>query len=162
MMDYPQTDLPALMLVASHNRALCPLDGSAAEITVGSGLDYLVERLVRRNEEGDKAAVSALAGLALYMPDLAVSHKRRSQASNAAKAKAAKRAAEDPNAWMRPIFDEAWAKLDADCPKRIGHERLLVMARRIAGPGHQDHHRRDEMKERQARAYLKSLSEPSQ
>lgn len=88
--------------------------------------------------------------------------RKRARYQEMAKAKAAKRAAEDPNAWMRPIFEDAWARLDADCPKRIGHERLLVMARRIAGPDHPDHYRRDDMKERQARAYLKSIAESSQ
>lgn len=88
--------------------------------------------------------------------------KAQARQSAGGRAKAANRAAADPYAWMRPIFAEAWARLEADCPKRIGHERLLVMARRIAGPGHPDHYRRDEMKERQARAYLKSIAEPSQ
>jgi hypothetical protein len=165
MMDYLQTDLPELILAAGQNRALCPLDRSAAQITVGSGLEYLVECLVWRNEEGDKAAISLLAGLALHMPDMALNHARSKNASNGGKGKAAKWAAEDPNAWMRPIFDAAWAELDAECFKRIGHERLRVRAQRIAGPGHPDHYRRDEMGERQARAYVKyrkSLSESPQ
>ena len=95
-------------------------------------------------------------------PDRKRGETLRSNPSKGGKARAANRAAADPNAWMRPIFAAAWARLDADCPKRIGHERLLVMARRIAGPGHPDHYRRDEMKERQARAYLKSIAESSQ
>ncbi len=84
----------------------------------------------------------------------------RTRASNAAKARAAKRAAEDPNAWMRPIFDKAWAELDAECSKVIGHPRLLLRARRIAGPGHPDHYRRDKLSKRHAQAYLASLKSP--
>ena len=93
MMDYLQTDLPELILAAGQNRALCPLDRSAAQITVGSGLEYLVECLVWRNEEGDKAAISLLAGLALHMPDMALNHARSKNASNGGKGKAAKWAA---------------------------------------------------------------------
>ena len=83
--------------------------------------------------------------------------RKRAHFQGMANDKAAKRAAEDPNAWMRPIFEDAWARLDADCPKRIGRRRLLVMAWRIAGPDHPDHYRRYEMTDRKARAYLASL-----
>lgn len=60
------------------------------------------------------------------------------------------------DAWMNPILDEAYRRLEADCPAVIGRDKLLLAAHRVAGPGHPDHHRRDEIKERQVRAYLDS------
>lgn len=156
MMDYPQTDLPALMLVASQNRALCPLDGSAAEITVGSGLDYLVERLVWRNEEGDKAAASALAGLALYMPVLAVDNEQRKAKEKVsetqrerAKAKADKARADRDR--LSPIFDEAYRWLE-ERGQRITDYSLSERAFWLA----KNEHERKKMTRHYAGVYLKN------
>jgi hypothetical protein len=78
------------------------------------------------------------------------------RASNArsmgAKARAAKARAD--NEWMRPIFDQAYSQLEADGSKQRGHTKLLLVTLRIVGTGHPDHHRRGDIKDRHARAYL--------
>jgi len=61
----------------------------------------------------------------------------------------------DPNAWMTPIFDEAYKLLEADGSQQRGRRKLVFLAHRVAGPEHPDHARREEMKDRQADTYLK-------
>lgn len=60
--------------------------------------------------------------------------------------------------WMIPVFDEAYELLDREAPARIGRGRLCLIARRVAGPGHPDHGRRDDLSERLAEKYLKQRS----
>jgi hypothetical protein len=60
----------------------------------------------------------------------------------------------DLNAWMRPIFDQAYALLVADGSRQHGHAKLLLLAHRVACDGHPDHGRRDKLKESHARNYL--------
>ncbi len=72
--------------------------------------------------------------------------------------KAQRRALGDPNAWMTPLFDAAWASLDAECLKKvIGRKLLLWKADDLA----KDHPRRAELTEHQARAYLRARGTPS-
>ena len=161
MMDYPQTDLPVLILAAGQNRALCPLDRSAAEIAVGSGLDYVAERMAWRIQEGEQSAVSGfmlMASLAKHMPDMALNHARSANASKNAKAKAVKRAAEDPDAWMRPYFDAAWSELEEKGRKRIGHRSVCDTAIEILGRDstHPDYKRRYQIGYSPAKTYWQS------
>lgn len=158
-MDYPQTDLPALMLVASQNRALCPLDRSAAEITVGSGLDYVAERMAWRIQEGEQSAVSGfmlMASLAKHMPVLAVDNEQRKAKEKVsetqrerAKAKADKARADRDR--LSPIFDEAYRWLE-ERGQRITDYSLSERAFWLA----KNEHERKKMTRHYAGVYLKN------
>ncbi|WP_295448066.1 hypothetical protein [uncultured Thiodictyon sp.] len=54
----------------------------------------------------------------------------------AAKAKEDKANGKDPNAWMVPIFDRAYAELEADGSKQRGESKLVTKAKRVAGKEH--------------------------
>ena len=82
--------------------------------------------------------------------------RRRTQASNNAKAKAAKYA--DQVAWMWPHFDAAWAELEKKGRKRIGFKAIYGTAIQILGKDreHPDYERRYEIGVSPAKTYWES------
>lgn len=76
------------------------------------------------------------------------------KASTAARRK--KRAAVEE--WLTPVFDEAFAQLEAECFARIGADKLVSVAWRIVGKDHPDHHRRGLITVYRARKYLETRS----
>lgn len=66
-----------------------------------------------------------------------------------------------PDAWMLPLWEAAYCQLEAECGKQRGRSRLALLAQRLAGPGHPDHHRRKELTPDRARVYLRSLKSKS-
>jgi len=132
----------------------------AGLIPLGGGWLGEVDALRKRMLAGDQEAIDLACLSILRMShdygvvssqylERAVAFRRKG-----GRKRAAKIAAADSNAWMRPIFDQAYAQLVADGSRQRGHAKLLLLAHRVACHGHPDHGRRDKLKESHARNYL--------
>jgi len=138
---------------------------------LGVEIAKLVMQWVRIQEGPNQAEARALLGqllttrivtLATLMSGVDVENDRRQAESKrrkrggAVSSEVRRRKRDSDTAWMRPIFDAAYAALEAECPARIGADKLASAAWRSVGKDHPEHRRRSGLTTYRARGYLKN------